>query len=568
MSRPWMGESRQAGGSAVASTAGVWHIQVFPHQSPGEIILKFGMRRVEGFAVAAALVIGGCGRALAVEPRLDGLYPDWSPANLIATDPAGDASGAFDVRNVYATNRGTRLFLRFDIGSVVNLQSGDAGDGTLRVQINMPNSRALTIDTRNKTLWRDNNTGLTVSWLLVGYSSAPTYADDEFELSVDLSTFGVAVGSPITINFSSSDTLAANANFTMSEPTVTPQRRSASRAPGTEFRVASVNTEQTGLLDATRRPMLLRLCDAMNADIYCFQEEYNSSAAQVDQHLTSVDPMEDGANWNVFKNNDCVIASRSPLLALPSPNTATAGAVVDLPAAGTADAVVVFSIHPKCCGYTGNADDAQRISQMSGLIDTLNNLRSGALGAAFDPYRNAPALIIGDWNLVGSRTPLDMVLDPAPGAPNMTDALPPNLIGEDVMTWRGTSTTPGSFTPGRLDLLTYTDATLDVLGSFVLDSQLLNAGELAALGLQASDSTASDHNMLVGDVAFASAPPPPCFGDANADGVITFTDVTVVLANFGASNPSGTGPGDADHNGVVNFADVTAVLSAFGGACP
>ena len=53
--------------------------------------------------------------ARADEPRLDGLFLEWSSANLIATDPAGDATGAFDIQNVYATNRGTHLFLRFDI---------------------------------------------------------------------------------------------------------------------------------------------------------------------------------------------------------------------------------------------------------------------------------------------------------------------------------------------------------------------------------------------------------------------------------------------------------------------
>lgn len=508
-------------------------------------------------------LLSACAHAGPVEPRLDGLAIEWSPADLIATDPAGDAAGAFDLQNVYATNRGTRLFLRFDTGSMLNLQSGDAADGTLRVQIAMPNNRFLTIDTRARTLWRDNTPGNTVSWATVSYTSAPTHASDEFEVGVDLSYFGVVVGDPITINFSSSDTLSAGAPYVMSHAAVAPARRSAARAPGTHFRVASINTEQTGLLNSTRRPPLLRLCDAMSADVYCFQEEYNSSAAQIDQHLTSADPMEDGANWNVHKNNDCVIASRSPLLALPSPNTATACAVIDLPEAGTEDAVVVFSIHPKCCGYIGNSDDAQRISQMSGLIATLNSLRSGALGAAFEPYRDVPAIIIGDWNLVGSRTPLDMVEDPAPGGPNMTDALPPHLIGEDVTTWRGTSGGPGSFTPGRLDLIAFSDAGgLNIEGSFVLDTATLNASELAALDLQGGDSAATDHNMLVGDFTFAS-PPPVCEGDANDDGAVNFADVTSILANWGGGGPEG----DANGDNTVNFADVTSALSNWGIPC-
>lgn len=512
-------------------------------------------------ACGASALVAACSHA--VEPRLDGLYPEWSPADLIATDPAGDNTGAFDVRNIYAASRGSRLFLRFDTGSVRNLQSGNSSDGTLRVQITMPASRALTIDLRSRTLWSDNNTGQTVPWSAVGYSTAPTFADDEFELSVDLAMFGVGVGSAITINFSQDDSLAAAAPYTMSAAAVPPARRPASRAAGTTFRVASVNTEQTGLLNSTRRPPLLRLCDAVDADIYCFQEEYSSSASQVDTYLTSIDPMEDGADWIIHKNNDCAIASRSPLLALPSPNTATAGAVIDLPEPGPDDAVVVFSIHPKCCGYIGSSEDVQRTSQMNGLISTLNSLRSGALGASFEPYRNAPVIIIGDWNLVGSRTPLDLVLDPL--GPDLSEALPANLIGEDVMTWRGGGSSPGSFTPGRLDLIAYGPvAGLSHQGSFVLDSQLLNAAELASLGLQSVDSTATDHNMLVGDFTFAASPPPECEGDANGDAAVDFADITAALVNWGGAGPTG----DADHDGSVSFADITAVLVNWGRACP
>lgn len=66
------------------------------------------------------------------------------------------------------------------------------------------------------------------------------------------------------------------------------------------------------------------------------------------------------------------------------------------------------------------------------------------------------------------------------------------------------------------------------------------------------------------------APPQPCMGDANNDGIVNFGDITSVLANFGNTYPPGVvnGPGDANHDGVVNFADITAVLANFGNICP
>lgn len=63
-----------------------------------------------------------------------------------------------------------------------------------------------------------------------------------------------------------------------------------------------------------------------------------------------------------------------------------------------------------------------------------------------------------------------------------------------------------------------------------------------------------------------SAAPAPCFGDANRDGIINFSDITSVLSNF---NQSGAQPlqGDADASGVVDFTDITSVLTVFNTVC-
>jgi hypothetical protein len=56
-----------------------------------------------------------------------------------------------------------------------------------------------------------------------------------------------------------------------------------------------------------------------------------------------------------------------------------------------------------------------------------------------------------------------------------------------------------------------------------------------------------------------------CPGDTNGDNIINFTDLNIVLSNFGQS---GVGiPGDINGDGAVNFTDLNGVLSAFGQDC-
>lgn len=68
------------------------------------------------------------------------------------------------------------------------------------------------------------------------------------------------------------------------------------------------------------------------------------------------------------------------------------------------------------------------------------------------------------------------------------------------------------------------------------------------------------------------AAPPVCLGDANADGRVSFGDITAVLGNFGSASTTPPRdnnliPGDADASGTVDFNDIAAVLANFGQGC-
>jgi len=196
-----------------------------------------------------------------------------------------------------------------------------------------------------------------------------------------------------------------------------------------------------------------------------------------------------------------VIATRGSLTPLPTQGSwqQHVGAAVDI--AGRS--VVVFTVRPVCCGHIGHTADTQRINEMKSVAATISKLRAGTLGTPLQPWQKAPLLVIGDWNMVGSRTPLDVMLEKPPGGPGLVHHMPRHLKGDDVYTWYKTKL--DEFPPGMLDLLVHS-SDLTPKGSYVLDTAELDSATLTKLGLQSDDSQASDHLLLVVDLGTGSAP--------------------------------------------------------------
>ncbi|MEM6751088.1 MAG: dockerin type I domain-containing protein [Planctomycetota bacterium] len=513
-------------------------------------------RSIRRSALAAAACLAAAPVAQAQFLSIDGDFGEWLPQHVVATDAAGDATGAFDVTSLSAVGYGSELRFRFDIGSTLNLPAGDFGDGTLRVELGLP-SDTMTIDFRNRRAYLNGNSSSRIPWLNLGFEAAPTYASSEFEIALDLSAYGVTAGSTISMDFSGSDALNQAVAVQMGAALPPATRRSADRQPGTDFRIMSLNTRRDGLGDPSRVGALGRIIGAMEADIYAFQEE-DTSAGQVASILQNIDPFGDGAAWNVTQNGSNILASRSPIVPVPENDNRYVSGVVELPTGP----VVVLGIHPKCCGYIGSSEDATRIDEMQDVIDTITDLRDGNLGAGLAGYADAPVVVLGDYNLVGSRTPLDMLeADPGPG---LTRWLLPHQIGDGAATWRSQTS---SFWPGQLDLLTYSADALVEQNGFVFDSGQLSASELAALGLFAGDSDATDHLALVADFALLTASIP---GDANADGVVDLLDFDVLAQNFG-SGPGfvgGASGGDFNGDGTVDLLDFDILAQNFGASSP
>lgn len=166
-----------------------------------------------------------------------------------------------------------------------------------------------------------------------------------------------------------------------------------------------------------------------------------------------------------------------------------AGAWVDLE--GTE--VLFVPLDLQSAGYLGSPQDLLREVQ-------ARTLHRHVLAALDATGRRAPVVVGGDFNVVGSRTPLDILaagLD-VDGS-DLTVAGPRRLGDGAAYTWHDPRW--GPFAPGRLDLTLYAAAALEEVGGFVFDTAELTDGQLARLGLaRAMSAATSDHLLVVTDL--------------------------------------------------------------------
>ena len=417
-------------------------------------------------------------------PTIDGVFSEWSDDHLAVQDAKGDATAAFDVTKVAARTNGSELYLHFNIGNEINLQNGQDSEGTLCVVLNLPQERQLTIDFRARTATLDGEER--VPWSTLNFTCLPTYASAEYELRVDLQEFDLAEGDEIQIDFSGSDELDEAITVVLDEAKERTASTFLATPPEGHIRIANQNTLWQGIADPVRSGFFKRLLKAANADIYCFQEE--SKEDKFREAARHVLPMRD---VNLHWSGGCGIAASLPLEPIAMGLNCCAAALIELP---DENHLVVISVHLKCCGYAGSREDRMRIEQAEQLAQQIRKLRDGDFG---DKCKDAGIVVIGDYNLVGSRKPLEVLRDVG-----LNDLLLHNGRDGSAYTWRGTREEE-SFWPGRLDLITYDPSVLRPTAGLVFDTARLSKLTLENLGLQATDSLASDHLLLVADFRFA-----------------------------------------------------------------
>lgn len=462
-----------------------------------------GVRRLT--ALAGALVLSAChasssatrdmgsdavepdAMSAAHAPAIDGVLDEWGAEPTLAVDPAGDAKGAFDVVALRAVARGTIVYLKLDLADKLGAHLGPSSDGSLALEFTLPAGEVLILDLRKNTVQAD---GSALRWSDIGYRIAPTHESASFELRLDLKRFKVVQGDTVTLQLSGSDALAAPATIRLDTPAISEQRRSPDRPSGADLRVASLNTDDNGLSPNTSRfDKLRRIVLGVKADIFCAQEMFGTFI-----NWGVLGPSGD-KSWKGVKHGNVVIGARGTVKALPTEHSGQdfIGASVKL----QSRTVVVLCLRLTPGGWAGQPADKERIDDANRVAATLQKVRSGTHGSELT---QAPVIVLGDFGLVGSRTPLD-VLEDASAGPGLTRWTLRHLLGRDAHTYRA-RTSSVTDPPGIHDLLLYSAGTLEPKHGFVLDTSELEPAALTGLGAKAGDSRGSDHLMLVGDFAY------------------------------------------------------------------
>lgn len=251
-----------------------------------------------------------------------------------------------------------------------------------------------------------------------------------------------------------------------------------------------------------------RVIQALNPDVILLQEMWDTNAATIQAWFTSV--ITGDVDWQVRTATEgaggIAIISRHPVsplgpdrLVLPQDAGQQAGrsrgsertvrfigANVDTPQG----VLAVANIHLKCCGTADSSEDQRRIAEARMINAELRQ----ALDGSAAPMR----MIAGDFNLVGTREPLDILRDNLDVDGSGLHPAGTMVLGDAATyTWFDPDS---QFSASRLDWAVVGNTGAQVVQSFILDGRRLREASLTRSGLDRRDTLVSDHFPMVIDI--------------------------------------------------------------------
>ena len=314
-------------------------------------------------------------------------------------------------------------------------------------------------------------------------------------------------------------------------------------------------------------PSLARVWQAIDADVWAFQEMANRDAVDVRNALDAVVPLEGGQSWFTFQRSFQIIASRYPIV---DPVFSVAGvprlptiATIDLPEDRFDRDLQVINLHLDAGG--SGSDRFNRQFEGDRIVDYLRDTRDPSSPVAV-PFRQ-PAIVLGDLNdfdatnAIPTLTTGDIINEGVFGNDSPPDwdgtSLFDPMPSQNGVAGASTTTFQTAIFDSRLDLQLFTDSVLTDLNSFVLRADTLSFADLQAAGLLATDTMfdpstgLTDHLPLVVDFEVA----PIILGDFDDSGVVDATDIDFYQGNIDLPAIDNLQQLDLDGDGMVTLDD-------------
>lgn len=485
---------------------------------------------------------------------LDGVFGEWEGVPAVVTDPADAPAPYADVRAVQVRHDAAGMYLAVAFEREVSLQGlpgtlvlmldwtgpaegwdaqGMRGvDATLEFSPAFPNGGGWRGGIGMRMMDSAGGSAELVTANVAGVITAPTHVSDRFEMRIARGG-GIPAELPMTARLVALDrdgrvvdetetfAILPDALRARPAPPGSGPADPLARAPGTNLRVVSWNV---GREDLFQQPeafgIILR---ALAPDLLLFDEVAGGhSAAEVEALLNRVVPgdrpwravygVSGGSQRGLIATRGAAPRVPPPFdRILPYPDSLLASIPADAPAQVRTGAQRRMEEGVPTLGATVELGgrrmlvvtmDLESGGVPGGPQDRLRRMEAFAIrAAAEDAMRGAGPvdgwLVVGDLNLVGVRDPLRILAGTGMAGGEMAVAFPLRLDGASAATWENL---PEPFTPGRLDYVLYTDASLDVAGGFVFRAADLSPRWRERYGLREDASTVTDHLPVVTDL--------------------------------------------------------------------
>lgn len=462
---------------------------------------------IRSLAAVMGLFTAGCSatQPLVASDRpqpivIDGADAEWpaaSPVEAVADDRHlfvrfAPASGEHAIQAAPFT---TRILIDTDDQPGTGMPIAGLGVD-VGVLLSPPNQNGTGVGSQ-VMLYGPDGFGSSTGHAQLGFLFLPTHASEVYEARIDRGSLPRATSGPIRVRVDQvmpDGTVIWSATTATTLPDVSITRRDTGSLPPPtpgSVRVLALNVLFSAPLN--NPAPFRRMIRAIDPEVILFQEWFNQTQPVIQNWVNT----NLGPGWTVIapSTNGIAIATRLPVLeTIPRP-LADSGPGADARfAAAVLDTrigpMIAGSLHLKCCGSAGSSEDQRRIAEAQAINATIADILTRHPGASI--------AIGGDYNLVGSRTPLETLAAGlgATGA-DLAPSTPIVLGDATAVTWVDERS---MFSPGRLDWILYDPAASRAARAFGLDTRRLSPAALQRSGMMADDSRASDHLPVVIDL--------------------------------------------------------------------